>query len=165
MTPDDFVKILLPYALSAETQYKVPALVALAQSALETGWGRSAPGNMYFGMKTGKSYSGKKQLITTKEVHTTKDVKYPEIISIVQRPDGKYLYTVKDWFRAYDSPKQSFEDYARLLSTNPRYKEAFKYSDPILFAQEIKKAGYATDPDYLTKIKSLIEQIKKKASL
>lgn len=165
MTPDIFIQKLLPYAQAAEQKYKVPALSALAQTALETGWGKSAPGNMYFGMKAGKSYTGKKQLLTTKEVHDTETVKYPQVLSITKRPDGKFLYTVKDYFRAYDSPAQSFEDYAHMLSVNPRYAKAFQFTDPILFSKEIAAGGYATATDYFENLKSIIELIKKKANL
>jgi flagellar protein FlgJ len=159
MKVTDFVKTYYPFALKMEKEYHVPALVAMAQSALETGWGRSAPGNMMFGMKVGK-WKGAKQLLLTTEYHKEPDVKYPEVISVV-KINGKYKYRVKDWFRAYPTPYESFEDYAILLRNSSRYLKAFDYIDPYKFAEEIAKAGYATAPDYYKRIKSVIDLIKR----
>lgn len=164
MKTDEFIKTLYPYAKQAETKYKVPALVALAQSALETGWGKKAPGNMFFGVKAGSKWTGKKQLLTTTEYHDTSGVDYPVIINI-KKVENKYKYTVKDYFRAYDSPQGSFDDYAKFLTTNARYKKAFNYTDPVLFAKEIAAAGYATASNYFDTLKVLIAQIKKKVEL
>lgn len=153
----------LPFAIEMEKKYKVPALVAMAQSALESGFGTAKPGNMMFGIKANKSWTGKKQLLRTREVLSTPDSKkFPEVISVTKRADGKYLYVVRDYFRAYDSPYESFVDYAKFLIKNPRYQAAFNYTDPVLFAKEIARAGYATDPNYFDKLKSLIGQIEEK---
>jgi len=47
----------------------------------------------------------------------------------------------KEPFRIYDSIEESFRDYANFLIKNPRYANAFNYSnDPIKFAIEIAKA-------------------------
>jgi flagellum-specific peptidoglycan hydrolase FlgJ len=82
---------------------------------------------------------------------------------------GKKLwkYKVKDWFRKYDTPEESFTDHAKLLTTaklkdgSLRYGKAFHYTDnPYLFAAEIHKAGYATDPDYTMKLIKLMDMIK-----
>lgn len=160
---DLFIKKYLPYAQRMEEEFKVPALVAMSQSALETGWGDKAPGNMMFGMKTGKSWTGKRQLITTTEYHDNENFKYPEVISITKVSANRYKYRVKDYFRAYDSPLGSFRDYARLLARNKRYQKAFNYtSDPVLFAKEIARAGYATAPNYFEILRKIINIIKKK---
>jgi flagellum-specific peptidoglycan hydrolase FlgJ len=45
----------------------IPAEVILAQSALESNWGRSVKGNAYFGIK-GKSAMGKSTAFSTHEV-------------------------------------------------------------------------------------------------
>ena len=159
---DLFISKYLPYAEQMQEKTGVPALVALAQSALETGWGSVVPGNMMFGMKAGKSWKGEKQLLQTKEYHSTDKVQYPVVIRIEKLRTGKYKYWIKDYFRKYKSPYYSFLDYARLL-TRTRYQKAFQYKDdPIAFAREIAKAGYATDPNYFTMLRSLINKIKKK---
>lgn len=163
---DQFVEKYYPYAERMEKDFGVPALVAMAQSALETGWGKHAPGNMMFGMKTGKSWKGGKQLLTTTEYHSTDKVKYPEILSITKVSGKRFKYRVKDWFRKYKSPYDSFVDYARLLKRRSRYAKAFDYTDdPYRFAQEIARAGYATAPDYYSRLRNIMYTIKKKASL
>ena len=55
MTPKEFVKKYHPFALETERKTGIDARFTLAQAALETGWGKSAPGNMFFGVKAGPS--------------------------------------------------------------------------------------------------------------
>jgi len=162
----EYVDRYLPIAQKVEQETGIPALVQLAQSALETGWGASTPGNMFFGIKAKYPYTGKRQLLKTKEIHPTANVQYPAVHSVTKMESGKYLYVVSDYFRAYDSPINSFRDYAYLIKGSERYREALKYKDdPVMFAKAIAQAGYATDPDYFNKIKKLIDIIKKKAGL
>jgi flagellar protein FlgJ len=61
-------------------------------------------------------------------------------------------------FRAYDSYEDSFKDYARLITTTPRYAQASQQLDsPQAFASGLQKAGYATDPNYATKLSRAID--------
>jgi len=147
MTTDDFYKKYISCAQEVEKRYGVPAMSCLAQSAIETGWGGSVPGNMMFGIKATPSWTGKVQNLWTSEVAN----------GVVKRVQAK--------FRAYDSPIDSFLDYGRFLKENARYKNAFHYSDPYLFSKEVADAGYATDPTYYRKITSVIDILKKKAQI
>ena len=160
----EFVQTYWPFAQRMEKEYDVPALVAMAQSALETGWGDHAPGNMMFGMKCGKSWAGGKQLLTTTEYHKTDTKTYPQVISIEWiEAKGKYKYRVKDYFRKYPNPYESFADYAKVLRKLKRYAPAFEYTqDPERFAYEIWRGGYATDPNYPEKINAMMNIIKGK---
>jgi flagellar protein FlgJ len=160
MTKELFFKQFYRSALQCERETGVPALAILSQAALESGWGEKAPGNMFFGIRAGANWKGKRQLIVTREVHTSKDVKYPEIISITRRPDGKYDYRVKGWFRAYDNAAESFADHGRFLRANPRYRKAFETTDPVKFVEAVAAAGYATDPNYANVLKSIIVSLK-----
>jgi flagellum-specific peptidoglycan hydrolase FlgJ len=112
----------------------VPASVTLAQAALETGWGGSSIGDAknLFGIKgTGPAGSIR---VSTKEFI-----------------NGR-MVTIQDNFRKYHSWAQSIEDHGRLLQ-NARYSPAMKYkNNPDQFAREIHKAGYATDPNYSSKL-------------
>ncbi|MEI6555516.1 MAG: glucosaminidase domain-containing protein [Paludibacter sp.] len=145
MTPENFIKATYNAALAVQSKYKVNALAAIAQSAQETGWGGTVVGNMYFGIKAGNSWTGKKQLLWTHEYI-----------------NGVYT-KVQAWFRAYDSAAESFEDWAKLISGNARYSDALDYADnPEQFITEIAKAGYATDPNYAKSIIAIIGTIKKK---
>ncbi|MGL5262334.1 MAG: glycoside hydrolase family 73 protein, partial [Bacteroides sp.] len=88
--------------------------------------------------------------------------KFPEVISVTKRADGKYNYKVKDWFRRYDTPEESFTDHANFYLSNPRYAKALEVKeDPRRFADEIAKAGYATDPNYAKTLKSIIGTIER----
>ena len=103
----NFIKTYKPYALETERKTGISHLFILAQSALETGWGNSAPGNMMFGVKASISTPlEKRQLVQTTEILSTDKAKFPVIISIEKRPDGRFKYTVKDWFRKYDTPEE-----------------------------------------------------------
>lgn len=159
MTKQEFFDKYYDDALKCEAETKIPALFTLAQAAVESGWGEKAPGNMIFGIKAGPSWKGKRQLVTTREVHNTRNINYPEIISITQRADKKYTYRVKDWFRAYDSPADSFIDHGKFLTENKRYAAAFQTKDPFLFTDDVAGAGYATDPNYAATIKSIIKSL------
>ncbi|MFA5300492.1 MAG: glucosaminidase domain-containing protein [Lutibacter sp.] len=167
MTPKEFVTEYYPYAEIAEKHTGISAIAVIAQSALETGWGKSCPGNMMFGIKAGKNWIGKKQLVRTKEVHKLNDKKYPVIHSISKRKDGKWLYDISDWFRKYDTPAQSFIDHGGLILNAKMagkliYESAIPVrSDAEKFIEEIARSGYATDPDYVSKLKIIIKMIKK----
>jgi flagellum-specific peptidoglycan hydrolase FlgJ len=148
MKPVDFVKQYLPYAEQAQSNTGISAVAILAQAALESGWAKYAPGNMFFGVKDHTGDDSKRQLLTTTEYHKTSDVKYPEIISVTF-VGGLFKYKVKDWFRKYETPGDCFIDHGNFILKNPRYKAALEVKhDPILFLTAIAKAGYATDPTY-----------------
>jgi flagellar protein FlgJ len=163
MTPKEFVHSYYPYAVETQDKTGIDARFILAQAALETGWGKSAPGNMFFGVKAGPGTTeSKRQLLRTREVLLVDGAKFPEVISIAKRKDGKYDYVVKDWFRKYDSPEESFTDHAKFFFENKRYKDALRVKyDPYKFAEAIARAGYATDPNYATSLKGVIKTIEK----
>lgn len=164
MTPKEFVNKYRKYAEQTEAKTGISAKFILAQSALETGWGKSAPGNMMFGVKAQRNTpDNKRQLVTTREVLSyPDDTKFPEIISVTKRSDGKYTYVVKDWFMKYESPEESFTDHANFFIRNPRYAKALEKRDhPYLFADGVAKAGYATDPNYAETLKAVIKTVER----
>lgn len=140
MTPENqkFIDSILSGAQEAHKKYGVFASVTLAQSALESAWGKDAISNNLFGIKADASWKGKKVLVDAHEVH-----------------QGRRI-PVKAWFRAYMSPSASVIDHALFLSQNKRYKEAFKCKNGCDFARSIAKAGYATDPNYAELLISII---------
>ena len=114
----------------------VPAEVILAQSALESDWGRAVHNNAYFGVK-GKSPTGNSTAFTTHEYTAQGKVK------------------TQATFRAYTGFSESAEDYASLIRR--RYARALAHKeDPVKFAQVIAEQGYATDPAYGKKLASII---------
>lgn len=163
LTPKQFIQKYLPYAKQTEAKTGIDATFTLAQAALESGWGERAVGNMFFGVKATKDTPvNKRQLLGTREVLKNPDAVFPEIISKTKRADGKYEYVVKDWFRKYDSPEESFTDHANFFFENKRYAKALEVRyNPYSFAEEIAKAGYATDPKYAESLKSVIRTIER----
>lgn len=166
MTPQSFVDNYYSFAKQAERKTGIPALFSLAQSALESGWGKHAPGNMFFGIKTGSGKSfggwqGQKQLVTTAEYSTSPTLKFPQILPGYPKKEGdKYKYMVKDYFRSYPSPLFSFLDWSGMLAGLSRYAKAMQTRhDPFLFAEQVAKAGYATDPAYAKKVIGVMRQL------
>lgn len=161
----NFYNRFIDYALKAEQKTGIKAVFILAQAALESGWGKSAPKSNFFGIKATKNTpENKKQLLTTNEVVSadtpTNRNKFPEVISVAKRSDGRFLYKVKDWFKAYDTPEEAFTDHANLFFRVKNYANALNFkNDPYKFAEEIHKAGYATDPNYATSLKTIIKEM------
>jgi len=66
--------------------------------------------------------------------------------------------TVVAKFRAYDSYEESFRDYARLITETPRYEKALAKVNSVQgWAAELQRAGYATDPNYASKLSRAIQ--------
>lgn len=153
MNPTDFVKLYLPFAKSAQDRYGVPYLLALAQSALESGWGAKAPGNNLFGIRADASWHGPVVDITTHEV----------LGGISELQHGQA-------FRAYASPAESFADWGLFLVSMPRYKQAFslgfhhglEITHAKAFARSIAAAGYATAPNYADQLCAMIDSVAKR---
>ncbi len=115
----------------------VPASIILAQGILESGSGNgtlSKTANNHFGIKCHKDWEGDK----------------------VYHDDDE----AGECFRKYKDAAESYKDHALFLTSRSRYKFLFELnkSDYISWAKGLKQAGYATDPNYPTKLISLIEK-------
>lgn len=166
MTPKEFIKQYKPFALETERKTGISHLFTLAQAALESGWGERTSGNMLFGIKARpETPADKKQLLCTTEVLSSANAVFPKIFSIKKRADGKYTYSVLDWFRKYETQEECFTDHAQFFFINKRYAKALLVrSDPYKFAEEVAKAGYATAPNYADILKKLIKKIEENDS-
>lgn len=133
-TPAGFIAAIAPAAQACAKRTGVPASVTVAQAALESSWGRRAPGMNLFGIKADASWRGP---VTSQVTHEVVD---GETITITAR------------FRAYSDWQGSINDHAAFLTGNPRYRPAFAFKDGPSFARAIAKAGYATDPLYADKL-------------
>jgi len=147
MNKKDFFAKYYSQALSIEKKSKINRYLILSQAYLESGAGESVLAkkyNNFFGIKAGSNWKGEKIKLKTKEADKAGN-----------------LYDTSADFRVYNSPADSFQSYANVLSTK-RYKDAgiFSSLDPAEQAKAVIKAGYATDPSYLTKINSIIETFK-----
>lgn len=134
MNASDYFNKYYAAAKKASDATDIPALLILAQSALETAWGKTTPGNMFFGIKAGANWKGKRQKLWTHEVRNGVSAR------------------VQADFRAYNSPEESFVDWANFLKANSRYKKVLAARDTVTAAKELEKAGYATDPNYAESI-------------
>ena len=145
VTPEaqtSFISDLWPTAQQAGQQLGVDPRNLIAQAALETNWGTRVPGNNLFGMKAGKQWSGASVSASTQEYENGAAV------------------TTTGQFRAYDNRAQSFQDYVSLLRNSPRYAAALNTgSDSHAFATALQRGGYATDPDYASKVSSIASSI------
>lgn len=151
-----------PMAVQSEQTTNVPALVTLAQAAVESGYGKFAPGFNFFGIKNSSSWAGQTQKLKTWECGRTgnaaTDGIKDEVIQIFPpgspqgngscNAAGSYSYRVYGVFRAYSSPVESFIDHGNFLIDNSRYKPAFLTSTPEAFALAVAKAGYSSAPNY-----------------
>ena len=118
-------------------KYGIPASITLAQGLLESGAGSSTlatKGNNHFGIKVGGNWNGKYML---------KDDDAPN-----------------EKFRVYDSALESYEDHSLFLRKGQRYASLFTLSptDYKGWAHGLKRAGYATNPNYGPLLINLIER-------
>lgn len=132
---EDFMRELYPTAVAVGKEIGVDPRIILAQAALETGWGKSAPGNNFFGIKSHGVAGG--NVLTTKEVIGGKEV------------------TIQDSFRTFASPQDSVRGYGEFLKANPRYAEMLSQTTLEDQVAALQDSGYATDPDYGSKVYSI----------
>lgn len=134
-----FVSALMPAAIEASKRTGVDPRIIVAQAAQETGWGRSAPGNNFFGIKSHGKGGG--QTFTTHEVINGKRVK------------------IQDSFRKFASPADSVAGYADFLLANPRYRKMMSAQGLDAQLQALGASGYATDPNYASSVGSIARSI------
>ena len=163
LSPSAFVARYAPLARQASASTGVPALVTLAQAALESGWGGSAVGYNFFGIKARPSDPDHtKRLRITTEVFSSPNVTGYDVISIEPIGGGLYRYTVREYFRIYSSAEEAFRAHNVLLASSSRYRAAFQYTnDPYRFAAAVAAGGYATDPSYTSKLHDVMRLIER----
>jgi flagellum-specific peptidoglycan hydrolase FlgJ len=165
MTPKEFVGKYKGFAQETENKTGISKVAILAQAAVESAWGKVAPGNMFFGVKDTDGVNGNEQLLTTTEYSLRPNVKFKNLIScvpVIRKGVKMFKYTIKSYFRKYTTPEESFTDHAKFLLTNPRYATALSVkNDAYKFIDELAKAGYATGPNYAELLKDVCKTIEK----
>lgn len=139
-----FIKQIAPEAEKMDRQYNVPASITIAQAILESNWGSSTLSAKYynlFGVKSSSTQNS--QLLNTKEY-----------------VNGQWV-VVNGRFRVYASWDQSIEAHTMLMvngttSDPDKYKGVTSSTSYDAAAQALQNAGYATDPDYASKLVSII---------
>lgn len=114
----------------------IPASIKLAQGMLESGCGTSKlaiNANNHFGIKC-HNWNG---------------------ASFTMDDDRR-----NECFRKYRNPEESWVDHSEFLCSRPRYAFLFDLpkTDYKGWAKGLKKAGYATAPDYAQKLIKIIEE-------
>lgn len=132
-----------PLAQQEYSRSGVFASVTLAQAWLESNCGKATPpnSNNLFGIKCSSNWSGECSNASTSEYGS-----------------GGY-FSITSGFRKYPSVEESIADHSKFLTENSRYSEhgvftATNYADQI---RAIHNAGYATDPNYASKIIGIIQ--------
>jgi len=149
----EFIAKVAPIAqekAKGRSKWSLPS-VCIAQCCCESAYGTSPKmrrANALLGVKVGKSrvhfgkaWKDKAYSTKTKECY-----------------DGKTYVNITDMFRAYDSIADAIEDYYDMLAACSRYKECINQPDPQKCITAIKNGGYATAPDYITTIISIIRK-------
>ena len=136
MTREQYVEKYAGIAVREMKATGIPASITLAQGCLESGNGNSTlatRANNHFGIKCHNNWTGK---------------------TFHQDDDAK-----NECFRSYPSAEESFRDHSDFLRYRDRYAFLFDLepTDYKGWAYGLKKAGYATAPDYATRLIRIIE--------
>lgn len=123
-------------AVEQQEEFGIPASITLAQGLLESAAGRStlaSQGNNHFGIKCHKEWKGDTML---------RDDDAPD-----------------ECFRVYSSAAESFRDHSLFL-TRSRYRPLFEHdvTDYASWARGLSSCGYATDPNYASRLIAIIER-------
>ncbi|MDZ4785576.1 MAG: glucosaminidase domain-containing protein [bacterium] len=140
--PNDVRQFVEKYADSArriEQRYGIPAMLCLAQAMLESEYGKSAPGNNFFGMKAPKHWQGETQTLKTSEYENGVKVR------------------VSATFCAYSSFEESLSHWAEKLCQSPYYRGVVaNFLNLDSCVQALHQSPYATDPKYDQKIHRML---------
>lgn len=133
----EYIEKYAPTAVAEMYRTGVPASITLAQGILESRSGLSelaSKGNNHFGIKCHSDWKGK-------------------TMTVDDDAEG-------ECFRVYKNAAQSFQDHSDFLRYRDRYKFLFSYevTDYKSWAYGLKKAGYATDPAYASKLIRVVEE-------
>lgn len=136
LSRQEYIEHYAQLAIEEMNKYGIPASITLAQACLESADGNSPLArisNNHFGIKCKAGWTGQ---------------------TVYKDDDYR-----NECFRKYKSPIESFRDHSRFLNESTRYQFLFEYDimDYKKWAHGLKKAGYATDPNYPDRLIKIIE--------
>lgn len=136
ITREEYIGKYKHVAIQKMKEYGIPASITLAQACLESDNGNSVlavQANNHFGIKCHDTWTGEK---------------------IYHDDDAK-----GECFRSYKNAKHSFDDHSDFLRYRKRYEFLFDLDpkDYKAWASGLKKAGYATNPNYANMLIKIIE--------
>jgi hypothetical protein len=132
-----YIRKYAAIAVQEMHEYKIPASITLAQGILESGKGRSElalKSNNHFGIKCHRKWTGER---------------------VYHDDDEK-----GECFRKYQYPETSYNDHSLFLTQRSRYAFLFDYNikNYKKWAYGLRKAGYATDRKYPSKLLKIIKE-------
>ena len=119
-------------------------IAVTAQACIESNYGRSTLSknyHNYFGLKCGKSWTGKRAKLKTKEEYVQ-----------------GHLTTIYAEFRAYDNMAEGVNGYYEFVNTK-RYANLKGITSPADYVRLIKEDGYATSYSYVSNVLSIVNSI------
>jgi LysM repeat protein len=136
-TAIDYIDQYSVMAVSEMKRTGIPASITLAQGIIESDMGRSRlarDGNNHFGIKCHNNWTG----------------------ATIRHDDDRR----NECFRKYRNAEESFRDHSDFLVNTPRYRSLFDLAsdDYKGWARGLKKAGYATNPDYANMLIRKVEE-------
>jgi LysM repeat protein len=137
LSAEDYINTYKDLAISEMRRTGIPASITLAQGMIESDFGRSSlarEGNNHFGIKCHNDWTG----------------------PTIRHHDDKR----NECFRKYRKVEESFYDHSDFLKSGSRYSFLFELetTDYKAWAKGLKKAGYATNPDYANMLIRKIEE-------
>lgn len=140
ITVNQFIKQVAPAAQQEQRKYHIPASITIAQAGTESNWGRSKLAYKYnnlFGIKANSKHN-RVRMYTTENIN------------------GKNK-EVKQYFQVYDSWSDSIKSHTYLIvrgtaDNHQRFRGVQKAKNYQQAAYELQKNGYATDPNYASKL-------------
>lgn len=137
LSAQDYINTYSDIAVSEMKRTGIPASITLAQGMIESDFGRSSiarEANNHFGIKCHNGWTGP---------------------TIYHNDDRR-----NECFRKYRKPEESFYDHSDFLKSGSRYYFLFDIAstDYKGWARGLKKAGYATNPDYANMLIRNIEE-------
>lgn len=150
---DGFLARLIAPAQAAAQQSGIPHLLIVAQAALESGWGKheiltrdGRPSHNLFGIKATPDWQGDTaDIVTTEYFH-----------GVAQH--------VRAAFRVYKNEADALTDYVHFITRNPRYQKVIHSESIEKAARALQESGYATDPDYASKLINIVRHVENNIS-
>ena len=134
---DEYINTYSSLAVDEMKRTGIPASITLAQGIIESGMGKSrlaVEANNHFGIKCHDDWTG----------------------PTIRHNDDRR----NECFRKYRNPEESFRDHSDFLVNQNRYRSLFDLDpeDYKAWARGLKRAGYATNPDYANMLIRKIEE-------
>lgn len=140
----DFINKYWTVAVKIAEALKTKPEFILAQFAGETDWGRKVvegTGYNLGNIKAGSNWNGK-------------------TVKAWDKIEKSY-----DPYRVYSSPEEFAQDYIKVVGKKKIYKKVIGAQSALSFYSELKKAGYATDKDYVSKNLEMVRSVESRLKL